>query len=115
MAGDLVSTLSTIVIDPPDGDMDDYLRSLERVAALDPSCLFPSHGPGTLEPRKLLEEVHRHRLEREAAVLAAYRAGKTTPAAMVAEVYADTPAFLHPVAQRQILAHLGRLEKLGKI
>ena len=115
VSGDLVSNLSTMVIDPPDGDMDEYLRSLERVTALEPSCLFPSHGPVILEPEKVLDDTRRHRLEREAAVLAAHRAGKTTPAAMVSEVYADTPPFLHPVAQRQILAHLARLEKLGKI
>lgn len=115
IAGDLISTLSTIVIDPPDGDMDDYLRSLERMAALDPFCLFPSHGPGALDPVAKLEQYREHRLAREAKVLAAHRAGRTTPEAMVAEVYDDADPRVHPIAQRQIQAHLDRLRRLGEI
>lgn len=113
ITGDLMSTLSTIVIDPPEGDMDAYLDSLEKVAALAPRALFPSHGPLALLAMLRLEALHRHRLAREEKVLAAWRAGKKTPAAMVAEVYDDTPPALHPVAERQIAAHLERLAKLG--
>lgn len=115
IGGDLISTLSTIVIDPPDGDMDEYLASLARMAELDARILFPSHGPGTLEHRAKLEQYRQHRLEREEQILTAYRAGKKTPASMVAEVYAEVPAYVHPVAERQIQAHLDRLAKHGKI
>jgi ribonuclease/clavin/mitogillin len=115
IAGDLMSTLSTIVIDPPEGDMDDYLESLEKVAALAPRAIFPSHGPLALSAMKKLEELHRHRLAREEKVLAAWQSGKKTPEEMVAEVYDDTPPAMHPVALRQIAAHLGRLEKLGRL
>ena len=115
IAGDLISTLSTIVIDPPDGDMDDYLESLERMAALDARIVFPSHGPGTLDHPEKMDEYRAHRLDRESKVLAAYRAGKTTPEAMVAEVYPDVPAWVHPVAMRQIQAHLDRLHGLGEL
>ena len=115
IAGDLISTLSTIVIDPPDGDMDDYLQSLERMAQLDARILFPSHGPGTLKHREKMTEYRSHRLEREAQVAQAYKDGKTTPQAMVAEVYADVPPMIHPVAMRQIQAHLDRLKKIGEI
>ncbi|MEM8934601.1 MAG: MBL fold metallo-hydrolase, partial [Acidobacteriota bacterium] len=115
IAGDLVSTLSTIIVDPSEGDMDDYLGSLDRMAALEPQVLFPSHGPGSLDAVAKLREFHSHRLEREAKVLTAYREGKTTPSAMVAEVYADVPPFVHPIAERQIQAHLDRLAKLGEL
>ncbi len=115
ITGDLMSTLSTIVIDPPDGDMDDYLQSLEKVAALSPRALFPSHGPMVTGAAKRLEELRLHRLAREAKVQAACEAGKITAEAMVAEVYDDTPPAMHPVALRQIEAHLARLRKLGKI
>jgi ribonuclease/clavin/mitogillin len=115
IAGDLMSTLSTIVIDPPEGDMDDYLESLEKVAALAPRAIFPSHGPLALAAMKKLQELHRHRLAREEKVLAAWQSGKKTPEEMVAEVYDDTPPAMHPVALRQIAAHLGRLEKLGRL
>jgi len=115
IAGDLLSSLSTIVIAPPDGDMDTYLTSLERAAALEPSALFPSHGALIRNSVAKLHEIRDHRLEREAAVLAAYRTGMTTPEAMVAEVYHDVPAAIHPVACWQIAAHLERLRKIGKI
>ena len=115
IAGDLISTLSTIVIDPPEGNMDDYLRSLERMAALDARIVFPSHGPGTLEHPEKMDEYRSHRLEREAMVLAAHQSGKTTPAAMVTDVYADVPPWVHPIAMRQIQAHLDRLKALGQV
>ena len=115
IAGDLISTLSTIVIDPPEGNMHDYLESLERMAALDARIVFPSHGPGTLDHPDKMDEYRSHRLEREAMVLEAHRSGKTTPSAMVAEVYADVPPFVHPIAMRQIQAHLDRLQALGEI
>lgn len=115
IAGDLVSTLSTIVIDPPDGDMDDYLRSLEKVAALSPRALFPSHGPMVMKAAQRLADLIRHRLAREEKVLAAWREGKKKPEEMVAQVYDDTPPAMHPVALRQIGAHLARLAKLGRL
>lgn len=115
ITGDLVSTLSTIVIDPPEGDMDAYLESLEKVAALSPRALFPSHGPLALGAMERLEALHRHRLAREDKVLAAWREGKRTAAEMVAQVYDDTPPALHPVAERQIAAHLARLSQLGRL
>jgi glyoxylase-like metal-dependent hydrolase (beta-lactamase superfamily II)/8-oxo-dGTP pyrophosphatase MutT (NUDIX family) len=115
IAGDLVSALSTIVIDPPEGDMDDYLESLRRMAELAPSTLFPSHGPVVLAAVDKLEELRGHRLEREAQVLAAWRAGKRRAAEMVADIYPEVPASVHPVAARQVQAHLDRLEKLGAL
>ena len=115
IAGDLVSTLSTIVIDPPEGEMGAYLDSLSAMAELAPSTLFPSHGPVILDAVAKLEEYHRHRLDREAQVLAAHRRGLETPESMVAEIYADVPPMVHPIACRQIESHLIRLRNLGDI
>ena len=115
IAGDLVSTLSTIVIDPPEGDMGAYLDSLSAMAKLSPSTLFPSHGPAILDAVAKLEEYHHHRLEREAQILDAHRRGQTTPESMVAEIYADVPPMVHPIACRQIEAHLARLRGLGEL
>lgn len=115
LAGDLTSTLSTIVIDPPEGDMHAYLRSLERVRDLDARILFPAHGPGHPAPSRHLEKLIAHRLEREAKVLEAWNDGLHSARAMVGRVYDDVPEELHPVAERQIEAHLGRLRKLGQI
>ncbi len=115
IAGDLASTLSTIVIDPPEGDMDDYIASLDRAMALAPKLLFPAHGPAVLGATQRLEKLKHHRLEREDQVLAAWRAGRREPAEMVAEVYPELPEEIRPVAARQISAHLERLQRGGRI
>ncbi len=115
LAGDLVSALSTIVIDPPEGDMEAYLRSLGRMIELAPRTLFPAHGPVILDAVGKLEEYRAHRLERERQVLAAWRAGRRSAAEMVGEIYAEVPRHLHPVAERQVGAHLERLRGLGEL
>lgn len=113
LVGDLAAGVGTIVIDPPEGDMDAYLGSLERMIDLAPQTVFPAHGPPQVPGADKLRELREHRLDREQKVLAAWRAGKKTPGEMVAEVYDDAPREVHPIAERQIAAHLLRLEKLG--
>ena len=115
IAGDMVAGISTIVIDPPQGDMDAYLASLRRLAELEPKTLFPAHGPAIKNAVATLEDYVEHRLWREDKVLAAWRDGLRDPAAMLPVVYEDTPEKAWPLAQRQILAHLDRLKKLGKL
>ncbi len=115
IAGDLASTLSTVVIDPPEGDMDAYLESLDRAIALEPEILFPAHGPPVRGAASRLKKLKRHRLEREEQVLAAWRAGRREPGEMVGDIYAEIPEEVHPIAERQILAHLDRLRRLGRI
>ncbi len=113
IAGDLTSTLSTIVIDPPEGDMETYLESLDRVLGLGPEILFPAHGPPVRDAGRHLEELKRHRLDRERQVLERWRSGSTEPARMVREIYAELPEAIYPVAERQIVAHLERLRRRG--
>jgi endoribonuclease LACTB2 len=115
LAGDMLSAVSTIVIDPPDGDMDRYLASLERLAGLDPRAIFPGHGPAILEGAAKLRELHSHRLWREAKVLDAWNAGVRRPADMLPTVYDDAPRQVWPLAERQIEAHLQRLARAGTI
>ena len=115
LAGDMLSAVSTIVIDPPDGDMDRYLASLDRLAALDPRTIFPGHGPAILGGAAKLRELIEHRLWREGKVLAAWNAGARKPADMLPTVYDDAPRQVWPLAERQIEAHLQRLARAGKI
>lgn len=115
LAGDMLSAVSTIVIDPPDGDMDRYLASLERLAELDPRAIFPGHGPAILGGAGKLRELHSHRLWREAKVLEAWNAGTRRPADMLPTVYDDAPRQVWPLAERQIEAHLQRLARAGTI
>jgi len=115
LAGDMVSAVSTIVIDPPGGDMDDYLASLQRLRDLAPRMLFPGHGPAILDAAGKLEEFIDHRAWREEKVLAAWQAGQRDPEAMLPEVYDDAPRQAWPLAKRQIVAHLLRLRGAGRI
>lgn len=113
LAGDLVSTLSTIVIDPPEGDMAEYLRQLDRVRSLAPRTLFPAHGPPALDGVGRLGMYIAHRRERERLVLAALDSGGTL-AEVTARAYADTPPAMHPVAERSCLASLLKLRDEGR-
>ncbi len=116
LAGDMVSTLSTIVVDPPEGDMDDYLASLAKLIALAPRTLFPSHGPPVMDAVAKLQEFLDHRLWREERILAEWNRGTRTAAALRPLVYEeDLPSMAHPLAERQIEAHLLRLRRAGRI
>jgi endoribonuclease LACTB2 len=115
VAGDMLSTLSTIVIDPPEGDMDEYLGSLERLIALAPTTVFPAHGAPVRDGVAKLREFVAHRLAREKAILTAWQEGVREVAALRERVYADTPAAAAPLAERQIRAHLIRLERAGRL
>ncbi len=115
IAGDLISALGTVVIDPPEGNMDEYLDSLERMARLAPRTLIPAHGTAMLDPAGALADTRAHRLAREQRVLDAWRAGLREPEAMVDAVYEDTPGAARPLAARQIRAHLERLERMGRL
>jgi glyoxylase-like metal-dependent hydrolase (beta-lactamase superfamily II) len=115
VAGDLVSSVSTIVIDPPEGNMEDYLASLARARDLEPRLLLPAHGPAILDAEAKLEAFIAHRLQREEKVLAAWRAARREPEEMIDEVYEDTPAAVRPLAARQIRAHLERLRERGRL
>jgi ribonuclease/clavin/mitogillin len=115
LCGDMVSGVSMIVVDPPEGDMDDYLGSLAKLAALRPDTLFPGHGPAIKNAGAKLREYVKHRIWREERILAAWDEGLHDPAAMLPTVYDDVPREAWPLAQRQILAHLDRLRKQGRI
>lgn len=113
--GDHIMNGSTVVINPPDGNMNDYLGSLRRVAAMDIDTLAPGHGDLLAEPRRVAEWIIQHRMEREAKIIAAVRkAGAATVEELVDAVYDDVPDYLHRVAQRSLLAHLLRLEEEGQ-
>jgi glyoxylase-like metal-dependent hydrolase (beta-lactamase superfamily II)/8-oxo-dGTP pyrophosphatase MutT (NUDIX family) len=113
LCGDLVSTLSTIVIDPPEGDMAEYVAQLERVRGLAPRTLYPAHGPPAPDAVARLDAYLAHRREREALVAAALREGGSL-AEVTAAAYADTPAPLLPVAERSCLAILEKLRREGR-
>jgi endoribonuclease LACTB2 len=115
LCGDMVSGVSMIVVDPPEGDMDDYLGSLAKLASLRPGTLFPGHGPAIKNGLAKLREYIDHRHWREERILAAWNEGKRQPSEMLPTVYDDAPKQAWPLAERQILAHLDRLRKHGRL
>ncbi|MFW5968295.1 MAG: MBL fold metallo-hydrolase, partial [Persicimonas sp.] len=108
LAGDLVTSKGTIVVDPPEGHMGDYLASLERIRKLAPRTIFPAHGWAITEPIELLDHYLEHRREREDSVLDALREADrwVTPRDLIPAVYDDVPRHLWPFAARSLLAHL---------
>jgi glyoxylase-like metal-dependent hydrolase (beta-lactamase superfamily II)/8-oxo-dGTP pyrophosphatase MutT (NUDIX family) len=114
LAGDMLSTLSTIVIDPPEGDMAEYERQLERLAGVGLRALYPAHGPPAAHGRLALEGYLAHRAEREEAILRAL-----DPPGMLSQVtqraYIDVPPPVWPVAERSCLATLQKLLASGRV
>jgi ribonuclease/clavin/mitogillin len=117
IAGDMVASVGTIIVEPTDGDMLLYLESLRKMSALEPTALLPAHGDVIQAPQALLSFYIEHRLMREGKVLAALEArGKPSrPRHLVAEAYADTPKHLWPLALRSIEAHLIKLERESRV
>jgi glyoxylase-like metal-dependent hydrolase (beta-lactamase superfamily II) len=111
IVGDMVAGLGTILIDPPEGDMRDYLAQLERLRDLPVSTLYPAHGPAIPDGPAKLDEYLLHRRVRERKVVDALAVGDgaTTLQEIVATAYSDTAAALHPVAERSALAILLKL------
>ncbi len=116
LAGDLVSGLSPVIIDPPEGDMGAYLDTLRSMIALGDHGLFPGHGPPALSSRDRLELLLRHRLWRRDRIAAALRqAGRgLTEDRLLEMAYADVASHLRPLASRSLLAHLLDLRSHGQ-
>ena len=113
--GDHVMQGSTVVINPPDGDMRAYLASLERLLGEDVAIFAPGHGYLIGAPHKEVRRLIAHRLAREAKVIAALtRSGNATPEELVSAVYDDVSPKLHPVAMRSLSAHLDKLVAEGR-
>ncbi len=112
--GDHVMQGSTVVINPPDGDMAAYLRALRGLLEVELEWLAPGHGFLVARPHEVLRALIAHRLRREARVLEALHGlGPADIDTLLPAVYADVPAALHPVARRSLLAHLLKLQADG--
>jgi len=113
--GDHVMGWATSVVAPPDGNMADYLRSLDAVIAGGFGTLWPTHGAPVTDPEPFLSAYRDHRLEREAQILNRVEAGDRTIAEMVPTLYAAVDPRLWPAASLSVLAHLIKLADEGRI
>jgi glyoxylase-like metal-dependent hydrolase (beta-lactamase superfamily II)/8-oxo-dGTP pyrophosphatase MutT (NUDIX family) len=115
--GDHVIQGSTVVIAPPDGNMNAYLRSLQRAQSLEAAILAPGHGYLIGDPQAEISRLIAHRLTRESKVRAALKnaGGRATLESLLPHVYDDVPAAIHPVAARSLRGHLEKLMEDGEV
>ncbi|MCY3926618.1 MAG: MBL fold metallo-hydrolase [bacterium] len=115
--GDHVMGWSSTIIPPPDGNLGDYLRSLELLIDRGDrdEVYWPTHGPPITSPVRYVRALLAHRHRRTAQILECLREGPATIPALVARMYTDTPKMLHPAAERSVLAHLIHLAERGRV
>ena len=117
-SGDHILNGSTTVVDPPDGDMNDYLASLDLLSA---ACeehqiefILPAHGYVLDQASQAIARLRAHRLQREAKILRVMQANPNgTMDDWVAQAYDDVDARIWPVAKRSLLAHVQRIESMA--
>lgn len=113
-SGDHVMGWSTTIVSPPDGDMGDYFRSLDRVIEGDYAALWPTHGPPVSEPGPFLQAYRAHRLEREAQIVSVLGAGPVRIRDLVPSLYAAIDSRLWPAAAQSVWAHLIHLVRTDR-
>jgi endoribonuclease LACTB2 len=115
VVGDMVAGVGTILIDPDEGDMSDYLESLQHLEAISPGALLPAHGPVIPDGIATLRAYRAHRLQREQKIANALATCPgSTAEQLVPVAYADTPRPFWPLALRSTLAHLAKLAREGR-
>jgi len=114
-SGDMVLALTTTVILPPSGDMGEYIKSLEKLLSYEIKMILPAHGPPIKEPERRIRELIEHRLSREREILSLIEEGVDETERLVEKIYGELPEFEMKLARKQVLAHLIKLEREGRI
>lgn len=116
LSSDNIVGQGTVVIAPPEGNMIDYLSSLERMKNLpDLNFLCGSHGAAVFDAKGKIEEYIEHRLEREKQILQVFETGIVDSNKIVEKVYQNLDPRLIPLAEKSVEAHLEKLEAENKI
>ncbi|MBV8455428.1 MAG: MBL fold metallo-hydrolase [Acetobacteraceae bacterium] len=113
-SADHVMSWNSSVVSPPGGDMKAYFASLKRVLERADDIFLPGHGPPLPEPGRLTRALLLHRMERERSILARLSRGPSDVAALRVALYSQTDPRLQKAAERNVLAHLLKLEAEGK-
>ncbi|HEY0028739.1 MAG TPA: MBL fold metallo-hydrolase [Allosphingosinicella sp.] len=114
-SGDHVMGWSTSIVAPPDGDMGDYMRSLDKLLARDDSIYLPTHGPAVTDPHAHVQRLIAHRRGREDQIVAHLGGGGARIGDMVRHMYREVDPGLHPAAALSVLAHLLDLKSRGRV
>lgn len=104
--GDHVMGWSTTVVSPPDGDMAEYMRSLDKLISRTDAVYYPAHGEPVTKPQQFVRGLAGHRKQRERQILKMLESGEGIIADMVPKMYAGIDAGLYGAAGRSVLAHL---------
>ena len=116
ISGDLVASTGTIIVNPEDGNMGQYLASLRRLRDLSARFLLPSHGYLIAQPTEHIDHYIAHRNQREKLVLEAIRThSPATASDLVPPVYPDVPEAIWPLAAISLRAHLDHLVEQGLV
>jgi glyoxylase-like metal-dependent hydrolase (beta-lactamase superfamily II) len=115
LTGDLVAQTSSVMIHwSGGGDMAAYLKTLERLMALEPETCLPAHGPVITDPAAVFKGHIDHRLKREQQVVDALRSGHSTVQAVADCLYDGLDWMLMPAARENVRAHLEKLRAEGR-
>ncbi len=112
--GDMVSTLSSVIVGPPGGDLAAYLASLRRLQALPARLLLPAHGGPSARPAFVLQECLDHRLQREQQLCDLLGDEPRSVADLAAAIYTGLPPALMRFAEVQVLGGLLKLQREGR-
>ncbi len=113
-SADHVMSWSTSIVSPPGGDMKDYFDSLNLLLKRDDDVFLPGHGPALRDPRSLVGEMLTHRKIREQAISRKLQDGPATPYQLMDALYSQIDPRLRRAAERNVIAHLLKMEIEGK-
>lgn len=120
-SGDHVMGWSSTVVGPPHGNMKDYLESLRALRQRSDRLYLPGHGPALPDPHPYIDDLLRHRIDREAEIVATLRKRPMSPTDVARHLYAKLDPTLSRAAERNVLSHLdklaaeGRVEQIGEL
>jgi len=115
LCGDVVMGWSTTIVSPPDGNMKDYMQSLELLLGRRESIYHPSHGGPVSDPHSYVTLLHAHRMQRIDQVRASIAGGQSDVSRMVPEIYTELDPKMYPAAARSVLGSIEYLIAAGVV
>jgi glyoxylase-like metal-dependent hydrolase (beta-lactamase superfamily II) len=114
-SADHVMAWSSSIVSPPDGNMAAYCRSLRLMLARNDALYLPGHGPPLPDPRPYVEDLLARRIEREEEIFASLKTGPATAWDLMDRLYSKTDLWLRRAAERNVIAHLEKLQAEGLV
>lgn len=114
-SGDIVMGWATSLVSPPDGDLTQFMESLEKLLGRSERVYYPGHGAAVENPREIVEHLISHRKGRESQIINYLREKPQQISELTAAMYHDVPKTLHPAAARNVFAHLIDLTTRGLV